>query len=381
MIELGADRGAPEPPRRRPTSRRWRVAGALLACALLGAAAPPAPLPVSSGPPLPPRAALLAAGTLVLTVDPDADPPVLTAYDADAPRLPARWRVPVTPAAGWSAEPAGELLLVAERDPVRQVVATTARSARTGEPRWRRDDRVYAAGDGAVAVTEVRSVTDPGRRVEGAVRGVDVTDGATRWSVPLPSTAVLAVLPGTPGRVLVLRDDGLARVYDVRDGTVRGEGRLPPADYAPDNPQVVGAYVVLRHPVAGGAELVGYDLPGLVPRWRVPVDRETTVQPCAGLLCGQDGRDRWALVPAGGARAWTWPGGAGWRAVPGSGDVRPLLRAADRDGRRHLVSTVGPHGPRVVGVLPAGVRDCRAAGAVLMCRDADGRLAAWSIRG
>ncbi|WBB68730.1 PQQ-binding-like beta-propeller repeat protein [Micromonospora sp. WMMD812] len=382
LIELGAERGAPEPDRPAPpvAGRGWRVAALLLVCALLAGAAPPARLATLSGPVLPERAVLLGAGPLLLVADPGAAPPTLSAYDPAAPER-ARWRVDLPPAAGWSAEPAGDLVLVTERDPVRRVVATTARTARTGERRWRRPDRVYAAGDGAVAVTEVRSVADPGRRIEGAVHGVDPATGATRWTVALPSTAVLTVLPGAPARVLVLRDDGVARVYDVGDGTVRGEGRLPPADYAPDNPQVVGDRLVLRHPTARGAELIGYDLPALTVRWRVPLaDGDVTIRGCAGLLCGQDARDRWALTPATGDRAWTWSGGAQWRAVPGGrGGPQVLLRAA-QDGRRNLVATVGRDGPRVAGVLPTGTRDCRAVSGALACRDSAGRLTVWPGR-
>ncbi|MER7892739.1 hypothetical protein ABTX15_23245 [Micromonospora sp. NPDC094482] len=380
LIELGADRGAPELDRPRPPTPRWgRAVALLLMCALLAAAAPPARLPALTGPVLPERAVLFGAGPLLMVADPGVDPPTLAAYDPVAPRRTARWLVDVPPAAGWSAEVSGDLVLVTERDPVRQVVATTARSARTGEPRWRRPDRVYAAGGGAVAVTEVRSVADPGRRIEGVVHGVDLASGATRWSVPVPSTAVLIALPGLPGRVLVLRDDGLARSYDVRDGTVRGVGRLPPADYAPDNPQVIGEQLVLRHPVPGGDELLGYDLSTLSVRWRAPAPGgEVTIRGCQGLLCGADRWDRWALDPVTGERVWTWPGGAGWRAVPGARGGGPqLLLRGERDGRRDLVAVAGRVAPRVTGVLPGGTRDCRAVAAALACRDSAGRLTVW----
>ncbi|WP_158609936.1 outer membrane protein assembly factor BamB family protein [Micromonospora musae] len=385
VIELGAERGAPQTERRTsPTSRWWPVSALLLLCALLGGAAPPAGLTAVAGPMLPERSVVLGGGASLLVVEPGADRPSMTAYDPATPNGPPRWRVSVPPAAGWSAEPAGGLLLVTERDATRRAVGTTARSAETGAPRWRRTDRVYPAGDGAVAVTEVRSVSDPGRRIEGAVRGVDPATGATRWTVPLPSTAVLAVLPGTPGAVLVVRDDGLARVYDVRDATVRGEGRLPPADYAPGNPQVVGDRLVLRHPTAGGGELVGYDLPGLTARWRAPIDGgEVTTRACQGLLCAQDGRDRWALDPVTGERVWTWPGGAAWTVVPGGRDDSgpPLLLRPIEDGRRELVARAGRDGPVVVGVLPVGVRDCRAVAGALACRTPGGRLTVWAVYG
>ncbi|RLP98224.1 PQQ-binding-like beta-propeller repeat protein [Micromonospora sp. CV4] len=384
LIELDDARGAPLDDRGPPValSRRWRSVLLVVACALLGGAAAPVHLLARAGPVLPGRATLLSAGPLLLVVDPGGGAPTLSAYDAATPHRPARWRVTVPPATGWSAEAAGDLLLVVERDQLRRPTATTARSVRTGEPLWRRPERVYAAGDATVAVSEVRSASGPGRRVEGTVLGIDPATGVSRWSVPVPSTAVLEVLPGTPGRVLLVQDDGLTRLLDARDGTVHGQGRLPPADYGPDNPQVIGTHLVLRHPTGTGAALTGYDLPGLAWRWQVPVQPgEVTLQACQDLVCGRDGRGRWARDAASGAVGWTWPDGRRWRTVAGAraGSEPLVLLGVAADGRRVLVATVGRDGPRVRGVLPAGVRDCRRAGAGLVCRGDADRVTVWAI--
>ncbi|MEU5935594.1 PQQ-binding-like beta-propeller repeat protein [Micromonospora sp. NPDC047187] len=385
LIELGDDRGAPLEERRPPpqVSRRWRVAVLVAARVLLGGAAPPARLTPQVGPAVPARATVLGAGPLLLVVDPEPNPPTLSAYDSAAPDGPPRWRVTVPPAAGWSAEVAGDLLLLVERDQALGARVTTARSLRTGQPLWRRPERVYAAGREAVAVREVRSAAEPGRRVEGTVHGIDPATGATRWSVPLPSTAVLRALPGLPGWVLLVQDDGLVRLLDARDGTEHGRGQLPPADYGPDNPQVVGAYLVLRHPSGGGAvALTGYDLPGLVRRWQVPVQPgELLLRPCQGLLCGQDEQGRWAIDAGSGARVWTWPAGARWRTVGGPrGTTEPLVvLGLAEDGRRSLVATVGRDGHRVFAVLPAGVTDCRRVGSGLICRDGTARVTFWPL--
>ncbi|MEU5906672.1 PQQ-binding-like beta-propeller repeat protein [Micromonospora sp. NPDC047527] len=384
LIELGDTRGAPSQDDRRPAppSRPGRVAVLLAACALLGGATAPARLSAQVGPPVTGRAALLIAGPLLLVVDRDASPPTVSAYDAAAPHRPARWRVAVAPAASWSAQAAGDVLLLAERDQTRQTVVTTARSMSDGEPLWQRPDRMYAAGDAAVAVSEVRSASEPGRRVEGTVRGVDLATGATRWSVPVPSTAVVQVLIDPPGRVLLVQDDGLVRLLDARDGAVHGQGSLPPADFGPDNPQVIGGHLVLRHPTDTGAAVTGYDLPGLTPRWQAPVERgELTLRACQGLVCAQDRQGRWALDPASGARSWVWPAGARWRIVAGArdgADALVLLQPA-ADGHRILVATAGRDGPRVRGVLPAGVTDCRRAGPRLVCRETDGRVTVWPL--
>ncbi|RAN96123.1 hypothetical protein ONO23_03280 [Micromonospora noduli] len=383
LIELGDDRGAPveECRPRSQVSREWRVAALVAACVLLGGAAPAARLTPQPGPAVPARATVLGAGPLLLVVDPEPNPPTLSAYDSAAPDGPPRWRVTVPPAAGWSAEVAGDLLLLVERDQALGARVTTGRSLRTGQPVWRRPEWVYAAGNEAVAVSEVRSASEPGRRVEGTVHGVDPATGATRWSVPLPSTAVLRALPG---RVLLVQDDGLVRLLDARDGTERGRGQLPPADYGPDNPQVVGAYLVLRHPSGGAMALTGYDLPGLARRWQVPVQPgELILRPCQGLMCGQDEQGRWAIDPGTGVRVWTWSAGARWRTVAGPRvAAEPLVvLGMAADGRRSLVATVGRDRHRVFAVLPAGVTDCRRVGAGLICRDGTARVTFWPIEG
>ncbi|MFI5834134.1 PQQ-binding-like beta-propeller repeat protein [Micromonospora sp. NPDC051300] len=361
VIEL--DRPAPAPARGPASPRRWRLAPALAACLLLGASTAPAP-PTVTGPPLPARATLLAAGGLLLVADPGA----LTAY---TPTGRMTWRVPA-PAGAWSAASVGDLVLVTTRDTARQVTGTSAYAAGTGHLRWRRPDRVQPAGAAAVAVTEVRSVADPGQRIQGAVRGVDLATGADRWSTPVPSTAVLAT---SPGRIVVVHDTGLARVHDTRYGAPVAETRLPPAGYAPDNPIVVGDHLVLRHPAPGGTTLSGYDLPSLTPRWQrlLPVG-EAPAPGCPRLLCLSGVADRRALDPGTGGQVWRWPGGAGWQPVPGDPDAaRQVLLRPGRDGRT-LVVDVGPAGPRPGGPLPAGTRDCHLVAGALACRSADGRL-------
>ncbi|MDG4800873.1 PQQ-binding-like beta-propeller repeat protein [Micromonospora sp. WMMD980] len=366
VIELDRPAPAPTP---RPT-RWWRLAPALAGCLLLGAAAAPAPQ-ATSGPPLPARATLLAAGRLLLVVDPTT----LTGY---TPTGRTTWRVPA-PAGAWSAASVGDLVLVTTRDTARQVTGTSAYTADTGQLRWRRPDRVDVAGAAAVAVTEVRSVADPGQRIQGTVRGVDLATGADRWSTPVPSTAVLAT---SPGRIVVVHDSGLARVHDVRHGAAIAETRLPPAGYAPDNPVVVGDHLVLRHPGPGGTTLSGYDLPSLTPRWQrlLPVG-ETPAPGCPRVLCLVGLADRRALDPGTGAQVWRWPGGAGWRPVPGDRDAtRQVLLRPGGDGRVSAVD-VGSDGPRPGGTLPAGTRDCHLVADALACRGPDGRLTLRSAAG
>ncbi|GAB3082997.1 outer membrane protein assembly factor BamB family protein [Micromonospora schwarzwaldensis] len=370
-VTIELDRPPPAPPARPRRRRRWAAPVLAAGCLLLGAAAPPGRSAAVTGPVLPAGAVLLAAGELFLV----ADPSTLTAYGPDGR---ARWRAPA-PAGAWAAASVAGLVLVTERDDARQVTGTTAYAADTGQRRWRRPDRVQPAGAAAVAVTEVRSVADPGQRVQGAVRGVDPATGADRWSVPVPSTAVLVT---APGRIVVVHDSGLTRVHDVGHGAAVAETRLPPAGYAPDNPLVVGGHLVLRHPAPGGTALTGYDLPALTPRWRrlLPVG-EAPAPGCPQVLCLAGVTDRRALDPATGTPAWRWPGGAGWQPVPGDPDpTRQVLLRPGGDGRT-LAVAVGRDGPHPGGTLPAGTRDCHLAADALACRGPDGRLTVRPVTG
>jgi outer membrane protein assembly factor BamB len=287
------------------------------------------------------------------------------------------WRVGASDLRPSAVERTGELVLTAEAGPGAGATTTVARSVATGQVRWSRPGRVLVSADRSAGfgVSEVRSLTGPGRRIEGPVVGVDLATGRPRWSVPVPVTGVVEPVPGDPARVLVLQDTGQARLLDAVTGVPVGAVLLPPADYAPDNPALAGGRLLLRHPSGPRRLVTGYDLPALTRRWAVPVDtRIDTVRACGRLACLWDGRTIRAVDPADGSARWTAPTD-GWRPLPGRGTEVAVRPAAGRV----RVAVLDERGVRVVGVLPAAATECRTAGSVLVCRTAADRLGVWRL--
>ncbi|MEN3611813.1 PQQ-binding-like beta-propeller repeat protein [Plantactinospora sp. ZYX-F-223] len=388
LIDLGDDRGLPDvetPPS--PGSRRGSVrwlAGLLSSLLVLfgvTAAAPPdgALRPVG-GLDVPAESTYFVADdVLLVSAALVGRPSTLTAYDL--PGGDRRWTVPVTMAGRHYAERVGEILLVAELDSVGRRTVTAARSVRTGAVRWVRPGRVIRVGGSGLGlgVSEVRSVSGAGRRLEGAVEAVDLATGEVRWRLRLASTAVVQPVPGDPARVLVVHDNVTAELRDLATGALVGTGALPPADYAQSNPRVVGGRLVLRHPAGREPAVSGYDLPGLTRRWTRPGDGiGELIRDCAGLAC-LDGESRVvALDPASGAERWRRARPRGWNSIVWSPDI--LIRPDAYDGRSLLAVADGA-ALRIVGALPPGVVDCRAGPAALVCRTAPDRLGLWQLTG
>jgi hypothetical protein len=295
---------------------------------------------------------------------------------------------------------------------------TIALSAATGTARWRHPGSVVSVADSptVVAVSEVRSLFGSGRRVEGPVVGVDPLTGRTRWSVSVPSTAVLQDVPGDPSKALLVHDNGVAQLRDLGTGGLLAEARLPPADYGPGNPGISGGALLLRHPSGSGYDVTAYDPRTLRQRWSRPASSAYEVRACGHLACFVDrsgvravdpatGDDRWAgpgwytveergdLVLAYGAQA----GAAGliglvdpdtgritvdlatWRAVPGQTTDHLLVTRDVPPGARSVVAVAvpGAAGLRLLGDLPAGTGDCRTSQRRLACRSTSGTLLLW----
>jgi outer membrane protein assembly factor BamB len=299
---------------------------------------------------------------------------------------------------------------------------TTAISVATGAAQWERPGNVInlAGSSALLAVEAVRSLGGAGRRVQGPIDALDPLTGQTRWTVQVPSTAVLLGVPG-PGdsgtRMLLVHDDRSLALHDLETGRLLRTGKVPPADYNPNNPAVVDGVILLRHPGERSVEISAYDPVTLKQIWTEPADGAYDIKACGMLACltGFDGTR--ALDPVTGDLRWSRPewqnveqrgtmflayGGAdtstpigivdpgtgrlrvdltGWRPVGGDGGGDHLLvtRAVEAGARTMVaVARPGETRPRLLADLPAGTGDCQAVPGRLVCRSMYGELVVWA---
>jgi hypothetical protein len=424
IIDLGLERG--EPPsyavphvRTFPT---WLPAALLAALVLLlaGASAAPAQPPLTTlfslqvGPA--DAYALTDEGHLLAQTFGQ-----LTSYDLKTGRM--RWQAGQSTPAYRLRMGDGLVLMrpwtVSAGDP-----GTTAVSLATGASEWRRDGNVVtlAGSSTLLDVQPVRSLGGPGRRVEDSVDAVDPLTGQTRWTVRVPSTAVLIGVPGIADeapRMLLMHDDRTLAVHDLDTGRLLASTKVPAADYDPENPAVAGGVIILRFPVDQGEVMAAYDPDTLDQLWTAPAARIDEIVPCGMLACvsGPDGvrgvdpvtgtvrwtRPAWRQIAQQGTAYIAYAGadssdplgvvdpdtGAmrvrldGWRPVSGTGeDGRLLLTRTSDDGGRTMVAVARPGDPRprLLTELPTGTGDCQAAPARLVCRSMYGELVVWAYQ-
>jgi outer membrane protein assembly factor BamB len=301
---------------------------------------------------------------------------------------------------------------------------TTAVSLRTGTRQWH-NERSVVSFDGTglmFAVDGVRSQSfGTGRRVERTVEALDPVAGLARWRLWVPSTAVLLSVPGpagAPARMLLVRDDATAHLYDGRTGAQLAVRQVPAANYEPDNPVVAGGRLLLRHPGPSGIEVSSYDPETMRPVWTQPAVGTLEIVTCGRLAClvGLDGvraidpatgdlrwhRPGWRSIEAVGDRAVAYADGpdsptglvdpatgrvladlTGWRPVGGvDAEGEMLVTKEVTPGPRTMIAVVSPglSRPRVLAELPAGTRECQAVPERLICRSVYGELIVWSYR-
>ncbi|MDP9796946.1 hypothetical protein J2S43_005458 [Catenuloplanes nepalensis] len=338
----------------------------------------------------------------------------VTAYRV--PLLDVVWTLAVPAAEGYSLTRAGDLLVIGARNGVGRQQESLVVTAATGLERWRHAGRLVPVpgSDVLLAVSDVRSTSGSGRRVTDVIEGID-TSGARRWSIRLPSSAVVAPLPA--GEFLLVHDDGTAQIRAASDAVPRATGELPPAAYAPDNPRLIGGMVVLRHPGDNTSRISGYDGRTLAHRWSRTVGGLQSVDRCGDLLCLGTTIGVRALDPVDGSNAWV---SQSWRRAMSWGDmtvaygrptgldaelalVEPMTGGAvldlsawqqvtsvtddvvlaHPDAARGvtLVATVASdrRSVRVLGAIPAASGGCRAGGGVLACRQGGGILGVWAL--
>ncbi|BCJ54907.1 hypothetical protein Asp14428_63820 [Actinoplanes sp. NBRC 14428] len=423
VIDLGLDRGEPDEYAApgHSTVPRWFAPVLTAVLVLLGSAASASPRPPALSPVFSVRVG--PADPYTLTGDGDLlaqSLGTLVSYDLADGRQ--HWQAGSEAPTYRLRTGEGLVLLRPYSGTTRVDYGTTAVSLADGTPRWRRAGSVVtvAGSPALLAVSSVRSFSGPGRRVQGPVEAVDPATGRTRWRVDVPSTAVLAGVPGPAGeepRMLLLHDDRTAVVHDLTTGAVLARAQLPAADYGPDNPVVSGGLLLLRHPTLTGRVVSAFDPVTLRQRWTRPAGFAFGVTTCGALTClaGPDGVR--AVDPADGATSWfrpewrsveqrgglvvafgtpageTDPAGIidpasgqvvvdlhGWRIVPGTGGDHLLVARTVDAGARTMVAIASPGAgrPELLSDLPAGTGDCQAAPGRLVCRSTAGELVVWA---
>ncbi|MEV6346168.1 PQQ-binding-like beta-propeller repeat protein [Actinoplanes sp. NPDC051851] len=415
VIDLGLDRGTPESyakPGRRTTSPwlpPFLVAVLVLLAAAASAGPARSPLDEVLRTPIGPADPYLITEGRVLVQSRG----VLTAYDLAAGGL--RWRT-AQPVPVYQLRSADGLVLLRPWATGRAEPGTTAVSIATGTAEWHHRRNVITAtgGDLMIAVSGVRSSSRT--RVEGEVDALDPVTGLTRWQVRVPSTGVLLTVPGPADlgpRMMLVRDDRTASLYDTGTGDLLATRALPAAGYGPANPVVAGGVVLLRHPGPSGTEVSAYDAATLRPLWTEPAGDTVEVHTCGLLACLVERDGIVAVDPATGDERWRHDGWrsaeqhgmslvvsvadapvatvdpasgrvlvdlTGWHLIGGTdGSGRSLVTRAIDGGARTMVAVADPavSRPRPIAVLPAGTGDCQAAPGRLVCRSTTGELIVW----
>ena len=424
IIDLALERGEPESYHspRRATTPIWFPVAILAALVLLctSASAAPARSPLSPVMSLPvgPADAYLLTDTGQLLAQTFG---TLSSYDLRTGRV--RWQAGQSSPA-YRMRLSDGLILMRPWSTSSDDSGTTAISAVNGESLWQRPGRIVTlpGSSALLAVSTVPSLGGIGRRVEGSINAVDPATGRSRWTVQVPSTAVLLGLPGPAdegARMLLVHDNRTLAEHDLDTGRQLASTRIPAADYNPGNPVVAGGQILLRHPGAWGAEVSAYDPVTLRQRWTEPAGQAYQVVPCGQLACltGPDGvravdpmtgdvrwsRPRWRDIGQYGAMVIAYQGPEesdpvgiidprtgtvrvgldGWHPVTGSGGTdHLLLTRAVRPGAQIMVAVARPDQPqlRVLAGLPVGTGDCQAVPARLVCRSMYGELKVWAYK-
>ncbi|MEU4420387.1 hypothetical protein AB0F81_07145 [Actinoplanes sp. NPDC024001] len=421
VIDLGLERGEPESyhrPGRRTTSP-WFGPALVVLFLLFGvtsAASPPAPpltevlrVPIGPGDPY--------------TIDDDGRLLIQAAGRLSSYRLAdgeRRWQIDQNQPV-YRLRTGSGMLLLRPWSVGRDEPGTSAISLETGARQWYHERNVVSFPGTALlfAVEGVRSTSGSGRRVQNAVEVIDPAVGLARWRVAVPNTAVLLSVPGGMSRIMLVRDDQTADLYDVPTGAHLASQIFPMTDYDPENPVVVGEAVLLRHPGPLGIEVSAYDPVTLRLLWNGPAPAVQRVRPCGELACLLGPGGVRAIEPTTGIERWSRPGWrtveqygsrliaytstgpsdpaavvdpatgreltnlTGWRPVAGTTAGGELLVTREiGPGARTMVAVVaeGLDRPRLLADLPEGTGDCQTAPERLVCRSMYGELLVWAYR-
>ncbi|MEV6799194.1 hypothetical protein AB0M91_12735 [Micromonospora rifamycinica] len=424
VIDLGELRDVePEPSGTAPRAvgRPLRLAVVLAFTLLVLAAAAPVAHRAAFVLPAPLGTAVLLDDEEVFLHDPTGDPTAPARLSAwTIPTSPRdrpvrRWQtsVPVTSGSGTLRRHSDVVLLSGASGRPDGEYRTFAYDRGTGRLRWQRAGAGETAGAGLL-------FTEYGPEGPLTVHSADPATGRDRWSVSMPSAAMLyrSAADGVD-RIVTVRPPDAVEVWDARRGVRLHGAQLnhggTPSDTGFD---VVGDLLLTVQRSSG--RLTAYGLDGLDRRWQVPLTAPLSFTPCGPLICasGQAGGVR-ALDPATGRTVWQdarWEFASdqrGGRAVVsslGRGGWHPLVVLDVASGRQvadlgvwQLVAPTTPDGRmlgwrpagagrmtvaevdvaaatvRVLDVLPTVSGDCRTDAGLLLCRLVDGTFGVWRL--
>ena len=327
LIELSPETQAPPAAVTAPPSYYYRRAGAALAVVLLlalGGAAPVTSVLWQRVGAVPVPAAAdfqLVGGTLYL-MDLDAEPRVLTAWQARP--LRRLWSF----TAGTGEDPFYVYDTTADFTMVRSGHSVTVLDAHTGAVRWTSPVAVQPASD-RVAFAEEEIFrpgteydtesgdpgqlygtnsgalhTEPAQRTE--LRGLDLATGAPRWSRSFPGSVFSTLSEGPETTVVVLTSDKLM-LLSPTTGAVLRERAVPVLDGArAEEGEVVDDTVLVHYGSFGTGGLVtAYALDTLDELWRQDQpDPAGNSAYCPGLTCVRNSDELIVLDPRTGAERW-----------------------------------------------------------------------------
>ncbi|MFI7544505.1 PQQ-binding-like beta-propeller repeat protein [Actinoplanes sp. NPDC049599] len=439
LIELSPETPAPPAAATPPLAYYYRRAGLALAVLLLlalGGAAPAGSVlltrigavPVATG------GDFQLVGGLLYTMDLDAEPRVLTAWQPTTLRPLWSYRGTTTEDPFFvSAATDGFTVLRSGR-------GITVLDARTGAVRWTSPVAVQPVNDRTAFVEEeiFRPGTeydaesgDPGQlygtntgplhtepALRTELRGVDLATGAKVWSLTLPGS-VFTTWTGAPENAVVVLTSDRLLVLSPTTGAVLRERPVPAiGGVTAGEGEVVGDTVLVHYGDYGTGGLVtAYALDTLAERWRQDQpDPAGNSAGCLGLTCVRSGNELIVLDPRTGAERWRSTDsivlafGTG-AVLETRGPSRPL-RTADvvtgqqvtdlrwwrfffpvEGGRAYLVSRLDGNRNTVFGLLRQGATavqplgrlpettvQCQSVPGLLACRVATG-IEVWAIPG
>lgn len=439
LIELSTETPVPLAAAAPPPAyfyRRFRLALAALLVLALGGAAPASSVLWRriGAVPLPLGGDFQVTAGRIYTMDLNADPRVLTAWQAD----PVRRLWSITAAGGEDpfivTGATADLVLVREGHDV------TVRDTRTGAVRWAPAIGVQPLTDatGLVRQETFRPGTeydpdsgDPGRlyglngsslhtepALSTELRGVELATGRRLWSFTVPGS-VFTTWQNKPGSGLVVLTAQKLILLSPDTGAVLRERPVPLlGGQGPARGEATDGMVLVNYGVFGaGGRVIAYESSTLAERWqRDQPDPAGNSDNCYGLTCAVSRDELTVLDPRTGAPRWRETGSdllsfgsgaalevrnlsvplrtvsldtgaprvelAGWREyyqVNGSDAV--ILRRSERD-RSTAFGLLRPGRAAVqpLGRLAGIVQQCQATPGFLTCQVGD-HLEVWAYRG